>query len=38
MKYRTKVNDWDQKASLKVGAMVFNTAYYQESNMAANDF
>ena len=27
IKYRTKVNDWDQKASLKVAAMAFNTVY-----------
>ena len=27
IKYRTKLNDWDQKASLKVAAMAFNTVY-----------
>ena len=34
IKYRTKVNVWYQKASIKVETMVFNRVYSYESNMA----
>ena len=36
-KFRIKVKVWNQKAWLKVEAMVFNRVYNQESNMATKN-